>query len=330
MLTNAQKEAAQAIVAIFETGGLPTIKGYGTVTLLKGDTGGLTYGIHQTTINSGNLYLLIKDYVENPDAKFGSELEPYLSGLRQKLPSLASDSTFKALLKKAGLEDEVMRDVQDRFFDRVYWNKALMSAEKLGIKSALGIAVIYDSTIHGSWERIRDRVNGSPAQIGEFAWIRSYNDERENWLGTHANPLLRKTVYRQKAFRSLIQGSNWDLKLPFTFVSNGGTFKLTAEALGIKHAEENPANSVSDPVTQPVTAESDDEPRQLFYLDHQPLMVGDDVEAVQAALARLGHRINADGKFGQETDRIVRVFQKSAGLKVDGIVGSVTRARLGL
>ena len=68
MVTELQKQTAQAIVNIFETGRL---RGdYGNVTVAKNDAGHLTYGRSQTTLASGNLFLLIKAYVEAAGADF--------------------------------------------------------------------------------------------------------------------------------------------------------------------------------------------------------------------------------------------------------------------
>src|SRR5512139_3500789 len=79
MLTDLQKRTAQAIVNIFETG---RVRGdYAQVTLIPGDTGHLTYGRSQTTLASGNLYLLVRDYCETPGAALASGLQRYLSGL---------------------------------------------------------------------------------------------------------------------------------------------------------------------------------------------------------------------------------------------------------
>ncbi|MFQ4137851.1 peptidoglycan-binding protein [Nodosilinea sp. PGN35] len=61
-----------------------------------------------------------------------------------------------------------------------------------------------------------------------------------------------------------------------------------------------------------------------------PFTRGDDVRAVQQAIARAGIPVVADGVFGPATDRAVRQFQASRGLAVDGIVGSRTRASLGV
>lgn len=48
------------------------------------------------------------------------------------------------------------------------------------------------------------------------------------------------------------------------------------------------------------------------------------VETVQNLLIDLGYKIEADGIFGSETDKIVRKFQKDYSLTVDGIVGAKT------
>jgi lysozyme len=62
----------------------------------------------------------------------------------------------------------------------------------------------------------------------------------------------------------------------------------------------------------------------------EPPMQGDDVRAVQKALAKLGFRISADGVFGSVTEKAVKDFQQKEGLTVDGIVGAGTRQKLGL
>src|SRR5215831_16707865 len=67
-ITELQKKTAQTIVNIFETG---HVRGdYGMVTLLASDYGHLTYGRSQTTLASGNLFLLIRAYCQAQDAQF--------------------------------------------------------------------------------------------------------------------------------------------------------------------------------------------------------------------------------------------------------------------
>ena len=58
---------------------------------------------------------------------------------------------------------------------------------------------------------------------------------------------------------------------------------------------------------------------------------GDNVKALQTLLIGYGYdcgRHGADGDFGADTDRAVRVFQKGAGLTVDGVVGKNTWTKL--
>ena len=310
MLTELQKKAAQSIVNIFETS--RPQGNYGQVTLLAGDTGHLTYGRSQTTLTSGNLYLLIKAYCETAGAAFALRLSEYLEKLANKDIGLDSDIAFHNVLRDAG-DDPVMRDVQDEFFDRVYWAPSVRHASAMSINTALGTGVVYDSHVHGSWVRMRDRTNdvhGSIEDIAENAWIEGYVQERRDWLANHARPILRRTVYRMDAFRQLIDAAKWDLALPF-------------RVLGILIDED----VLLGTMTIRVSAEGEDD-RTLSLTT--PYMRGDDVKAVQEALAGAGFTVDVDGIFGPKTAEAVRKFQQQENLNVDGIVGPVTRSALGL
>lgn len=60
---------------------------------------------------------------------------------------------------------------------------------------------------------------------------------------------------------------------------------------------------------------------RALYL-HQPLFRGDDVRTLQRKLDALGFEVGkVDGRFGPETDRAVREFQRNVGDDPDGIVG---------
>ena len=60
-----------------------------------------------------------------------------------------------------------------------------------------------------------------------------------------------------------------------------------------------------------------------------PCMRGSDVRNLQTMLNALGYHCGrADGIFGDRTKAAVRAFQRANGLKVDGIVGRQTKARL--
>jgi peptidoglycan hydrolase-like protein with peptidoglycan-binding domain len=60
-------------------------------------------------------------------------------------------------------------------------------------------------------------------------------------------------------------------------------------------------------------------------LINKPYMRGEDVRELQTLLKAAGFDPKGiDGIFGPNTDKAVRAYQKSKGLKVDGIVGPMT------
>jgi len=311
-LTALQKLACEAIVNIFETG---RVRGkYEQVTLLRGDTGQLTYGRSQTTLGSGNLYLLIKAYCAAPGAAFAEALSPYLERLAARARALNEDLEFRGLLRQAG-SDPVMRATQDRFFDRVYWTPAAATAARVGVASALGVAVVYDSHIHGSWQAMHDRTvaaAGEPGTAGEQAWLATYVKTRRDWLARHANELLRRTVYRMDSFQALIAEGRWDLSLPFAMRG----CRVDEQALALPDT--------------PVRASAADDEEVIIRLE-TPARTGSRVRALQQALNRAlgGGTVEVDGSFGPQTDAAVREFQKARGLSVDGIVGPATWTALG-
>ena len=62
-----------------------------------------------------------------------------------------------------------------------------------------------------------------------------------------------------------------------------------------------------------------------LYLQISPLMRGDDVAALQSRLTEMGFNAGrVDGIFGEMTERAVKEFQKSVGVKVDGKCGPAT------
>lgn len=69
-------------------------------------------------------------------------------------------------------------------------------------------------------------------------------------------------------------------------------------------------------------------PRALHLTS--PLMQGEDVQQVQAALKKAGFNLAMDGSFGQGTEQAVRQFQQQQQLTIDGQVGAATRKALGL
>ncbi len=308
-----QKKTARAIINIFETGRVAG--NYGSVTLIKGDPGHLTYGRAQTTLASGNLFLLIKAYCDRTDTQFADKLRPFLSALSAPDLSLDTNSTLREALHDAG-NDPAMQNEQDRFFDEHYLNPACQTAQSRGILLPLGQTVVYDSFIQGGFSKVAPLVGVSigVGGVDERQWVEKYVVARRSWLSS-LKPPLPSTVYRMDAFQSLIDGSAWDLPLP-----------LTVRGVVITESNlEDPATVVRASAVDP----SDPPPAEMLYLT-SPYTQGDEVKKLQLALNTNGFANSQDGIFGPFTETLVKKFQAAHNLLVDGIVGPTTRAALGL
>ena len=297
-LTSTQVRTIQAIVNIFETS--QVLGDYGQVTVIAGDTGHLTYGRSQTTLGSGNLHKLLLRYCGNAGARFGRRLTEVLPAVEARDTALDHDLKLHNVLR-ACADDQVMRDTQDVFFDDTYFRPAIRTAERDGIVEPLGQAVVYDSFVHGSWARIRDRVEGTPASLGERTWIARYVETRRSWLANHPRPDLRATVYRMDALGRLIALNAWGLELPLVV---RGTEISTSTLSGL------PPKSYDGP--QPGT-------RDLAFVTSAPLVRGLDVRLVQLALSERGAEIQADGVFGRASSAHVADFQRANGRPVTGV-----------
>jgi len=224
--TPEQKHAIDCVLAVFETGKVPTAASYSTCTVLK-DGAGISYGKHQCTDKAGSLDLVCKKYIELGGAR-AAELSQYL-------PHLATNESAKVdpkgpfptwltnlinLLKALGVEP-IMQQAQDFIFDQNYFLPAVNHAKDIGLTTALGLLTIYDTCIHSGPGRVGTHraafPEKSPKNGGdEKAWIKAYLNARRAWLAGNSNPLVQKTVYRQDAILELIKADNWDLKGPFT------------------------------------------------------------------------------------------------------------------
>ena len=299
MLTLLQESAAMAIVNVFETG---SVQGdYGSVTLLPGDTGHLTFGRSQTTLAAGGkaglLATLLTDYCAAPDARFTRLLNPYLPRSAKPDLTLDNDTRFQNILR-ATADDPVMRSIQDQFFEQRYWDRAVNSATAIGIATALGIATVYDSTVHGSWELVRDMTNvglgGDVSSIGEQAWIQGYVTTRRSWLANHSNVLLHATVYRMDALQSLVDLNLWDLAMPF---------EVRGHEISTLSLQATPPRCYTGPA-----------PGSRDLAVQTPLLRGLDVRLLQLGLSESGCKVVADGVFGQGSLQALAQYRTQPGL----------------
>jgi chitosanase len=312
MPSELQIATIQAIVNIFETS---TVRGdYSRVTLIPGDTGQLTFGRSQTTLTSGGLHLLIEAYCTRDDADLGADLKPFLDRLEAADPELNADTFFHNLLRCAA-DDPVMRETQDRFFDAHYFASALERAANQGIAEPLGLAVVYDSTVHGSWHHVRRKTNeasGELSTLGERTWVADYVRQRHDWLSHHRRSDLRATVYRTRTLGALVASGDWDLPLPL--VVRG--VEISAATLA-----ETPRGVYDGPSA-----------RSRHITLTSPLTRGADVRRVQLALSAPGHDlgVSADGVFGRMSRDAVAEFQARHHVAQTGSVDDGVFDRLGL
>lgn len=210
-LTPNQKRICQRVLNVFETGSADG--DYSNISIYRDGPGRIkqiTYGRSQTT-EYGNLRELIAMYAD-AGGQQSAALKPYVAKIGRD--SLVGDTAFRQLLKAAG-KDVVMRQTQDVFFDRRYFQPAMKWATDQGFVEALSALVIYDSFIHsGSIPSFLRRTfpAAPPVEGGaERKWIEQYVNARQNWLANHSNEILHNTVYRTKCFKAEIARRNWDL-----------------------------------------------------------------------------------------------------------------------
>jgi chitosanase len=244
---------------------------------------------------------MLTRYCDNPAARFGKLLRRWLPDLEQKLAAVDEDQLLHNVLRTCA-DDLVMREVQDAFFDQTYWRPAFNSARTLGIRLPLGVAIVYDSTVHGSWQRMRDRTNDSVGQlqdIGELPWLVAYLKVRRNWLATHSRSDLRATVYRMDALQRLLDLGHTGLALPL--VVRGIEISTASLAAASPSYFDGPAAG-----SRTLSVQS-------------PLLRGHDVRRVQLGLSMDGMEIVADGVYGPTSAMRIRQYQLGRGYAATGV-----------
>jgi hypothetical protein len=227
VLTDAQRRICIRVINVYETG---SFEGdYGAISIFNdgpNDIPQVTYGRAQTT-EYGNLRQLISDYVA-ANGRFSAQLAGYVRTIGTTVGNpphspLVDNQTFLTLLRNAG-GDPIMRQTQDVFFDRMYFQPAVDWAAANGFVKALSALVIYDSFNHsgGILSSIRDAFpEQTPAAGGdEERWISEYVAARQNWLATNSREALHATVYRTKDLMREVNRNNWDLSM-VPIVANG-------------------------------------------------------------------------------------------------------------
>jgi chitosanase len=306
-LTSLEIAAAQACVSVFETGSVSDTDRYSTVAVLAGDTGGLSYGKHQVTLGSGNLYFLLQRFCKQ---SYSADPDVYILS-----NALEMYSRFIELLQNAGKTYQ-MQACQDSYFNDAFWNPSQVAMRLFHFQYPLSASVIYDSFVQGSWELCRNLTTneyGSPTTTLEQRWIKNYVDVRREWLANNSNRVIRPTAYRMDSFLNLIREGNWRLEPPF--VVHG----VTVTSMTLTESTDTPKPPVHGSVSENYPVLYEGVVNAESY-----------VEKVQTALNSFGFPMPIDGKYGPEVAAAVLKFQRAHGLTADGKVGFITYNALGV
>jgi chitosanase len=215
LLTLQERNRVLAITNIFETGAAEAP--YTLVTAMPNQK--LIYGLAWLRRDTPEFRKLIQDYISDPQALHGDSLRGFLSRIEADDATLDTDDSFRGALGRAG-EDPVMQTLQDKIFEHRYFEPAVQFAQSVGVKTPLGIAVLYDTAIHHGpafLRRTKDQLDrelgGNPSTgIDETAWIKCFLKRRRYMLAR--NPALRHVVSRVDDFQRLAEEGNWRLRPP--------------------------------------------------------------------------------------------------------------------
>jgi chitosanase len=167
----------------------------------------LSFGITEY----GNLKDFIKSYIFA-----GGVHNKFFTGYVDKIGkvSLVKDNAFIDKLKEAA-SDPIMKECQEKAYDRMYIEPAYAFCEKNGLVTNLSKLVVADSYLHsGSILKVlRNKFSESVPSNGgdEYKWTESYCKARKEWLENHSRTILHKTVYRMNFMLDRIKKGDWEL-----------------------------------------------------------------------------------------------------------------------
>lgn len=222
-----QQRRADQLISLFENSTLEIQYGYCEA---LHDGRGFTAGRAGFTTSSDEVYELASSYAR---LKPGNMLEPYLPRLKE-LSSEGSSSTsglhgFPGAWEKAS-SDPAFRKLQDEMVRERFLEPSLALARKLGLKTPLARAALYDTIIqHGNADdpdslpslvaKTSSTMHGSPAQgVDERLWLAAFLKIRRACLAHATEPETRHewaaSVDRCEAFQAMVEAGNFDLKGP--------------------------------------------------------------------------------------------------------------------
>ena len=202
-----------------------------------GDGRGITAGRAGFTSGTSDLLLLVRRYTElKPD----NALAPYLPAL-EAVNGTDSEESLAGFTDAwaQSAADPAKRALQDDLVDELYFNPAMTLARDVGLTTALGQAVMWDTMIqHGRGgengttaiiEETRATMGGDVA--GEEAgWLNAFLDARLHHLGHSygdSPDAEESSTSRVEAFKASIADGAFTLDPPLSWTAYGRTFTVT-------------------------------------------------------------------------------------------------------
>jgi chitosanase len=207
-----------------------------------GDGRGLTCGKIGFTTSSTEVRDVVAAYTEGAP---GSPLARHLARLRE-LADRGSAGT-SGLEGFAGdwahaADDPRFRAVQDAVADRLTYAPALATARRLGIRTPLGVAILFDSAVqHGTSDdpdglpalvtATTARAHGTPSGgVPEKTWLLTFLDVRRadlrNPHDKTSQQVWADSVDRVDALRDLLEAGKAQLNPPLTLQVDGEPYTL--------------------------------------------------------------------------------------------------------
>lgn len=232
---------ALTIVRIFETS---RRSGDYTACVVLNDGAGISYGAYQFTHRSGSLAAVVKLYLRSTSNDGLASYVPRLCDTsRRSIKALSGDVALKRALRAAAITG-AMRAAQDEVAREVYLRPAVDLCMRRGFVRPLSLAVVYDSIVHGSLERLAATIR----ETNEKDWITDYVRRRHAWLSSVGR--LRPTTYRTQFFLDQIAVGNWELRMPINVHGLRLTDRDFAAFRGA--AATNPQNKENSAISPPL------------------------------------------------------------------------------
>jgi chitosanase len=239
MLDPTQRRVADELVSVFENG--TTQPRYDYVEDLR-DGRGYTCGKIGFTTSSTEVRDVVEAYVAQQP---GSVLARHVPQLRLLAAKGRGDTAGLAGFPQdwaAAAGDPTFRAIQDSVADRLTFMPAVAAARGLGIRTALGVGILFDTAVqHGTGDdpdgmaaligRATTVAGGRPADgIAELHWLMAFLDVRADDLRNPHNAATQRvwaeSVDRVQALRRLVVEGHHDLVPPLTVTVFGGQYEL--------------------------------------------------------------------------------------------------------